>query len=113
MAALTATTPTNAGTASSGSSVASTDTISTAVMGRTGVYLEVLNANAGADSVTISDAGQTPSGNSLSGGTYSASVPAGTNRVFVIRREQAAPATGLVTITHSVTATVTYKLYPV
>jgi len=113
MAALSAITPTNAGATSAGAAVASSDTISTAVMGRVGAYLEVLNGNAGADSVTISDAGQTPSGNSLTGGTYSASVPAGTNKTFVLRREQANPTTGLVTITHSVTATVTYKLYPV
>lgn len=113
MAALSAITPTNAGALSSGAPVASSDTISTSVMGRNGAYLEVINGNAGADTVTVSDAGSTPSGNALTGGNYSASVAAGASRIFRIRREQANRTTGLVTITHSVTATVTYKLYPV
>jgi hypothetical protein len=113
MGALTATTPTNAGTTTSGAAVAASDTVSTAVMGRHGAYLEVINGNAGADSVTISDSGSTPSGNVLSGGTIAASVAAGASKVFWLKPGQAAPGTGLVTITHSVTATVTYKLYPV
>lgn len=113
MAALTAITPTNAGALSAGAAVAASDTISTAVMGRTGAYLEIINGNASPDSMTISDAGSTPSGNALTGGTYAGSVTNATSKIFFIRREQAAPATGLVTVTHSVTATVTYKLYPV
>jgi hypothetical protein len=113
MGALAATTPANAGTTTTGAAVAASDTVSTAVMGRRGAYLEVINGNASADSVTISDSGSTPSGNALTGGTISASVPAGTSKVFRLRPEQAAGSTGLVTITHSVTATVTYKLYPV
>jgi len=113
MAALTAITPTNAGAASAAAAVASTDTISTAVMGRVGAYLEVLNGNAGADTVTFTDHGLTPSGNGLASSTYSVSVPAGAARVIFLRREQAHPWTGLITVTHSVTATVTYKLYPV
>ena len=113
MAALAAVIPTNAGTVNPGAAVAASDTISTAVMGRIGAYLEILNGNASPDVMTISDAGSTPSGNALTGGTYAATVTNATNRVFFIRREQAAPATGLVTVTHSVTTTVTYKLYPV
>lgn len=113
MAALTATTPTNAGTVTSGAAVAASDTIARTVMGPKGVYLEILNGNAGADSMTISDAGTTPAGNALSGGTYAVSVPAGTNKVFHIKPDQVNPATLLVTVTHSVTATVSYKLYPV
>lgn len=113
MAALTAITPTNAGTLSAGAAVAATDTVSTAVMGRRGAYLEVINGNASPDSVTISDSGATPSGNALAGGTISASVANATSKVFRLRPEQANPATGLITVTHSVTATVTYKLYPI
>lgn len=113
MAALTATTPTNAGTVTAGAAVAASDTISTAVMGPKGAYLEVINGNASPDAVTISDAGATPAGNSLTGGTYAGTVTNATSKVFYIKREQAHPWTGLVTITHSVTATVTYKLYPV
>lgn len=113
MAALAATIPTNTGTLSPGAAVAASDTISTAVMGRIGCILEILNGNASPDVMTISDAGSTPSGNALASGTYPATVTNATNRAFIIRREQAAPATGLVTVTHSVTSTVTYKLYPV
>jgi hypothetical protein len=112
MAALSATVPTNAGTVVAGAAVASSDTIAAAVMGPKGCYLEILNGNASPDSMTISDAGSTPAGNPLTGGTFAATVTNATNKVFLIRPEQLNPATGLVTVTHSVTATVTYKLYP-
>jgi hypothetical protein len=113
VAALSAVTPTNAGTVNPGAAVAASDTIATSVMGRLGCYLEILNGNASPDVMAISDAGLTPSGNALTGGSYAATVTNATNRIFFIRREQAVASTGLVTITHSVTATVTYKLYPV
>jgi hypothetical protein len=113
MAALTATTPTNSGTAIAGAAVAASDTIARSICGSKGAYLEILNGNASSDSMTISDAGSTPAGNALSGGTISASVTNGTNKVFFIKNDQFNPSTNLVTITHSITATVTYKLYPV
>lgn len=112
MAALSATIPTNAGALSPGANVASTDTISVDVMGRNGCHLEILNGNASPDSMTISDAGLTPSGNALTGGTYAVSVTNATNKIFDIKRGQENPTTRLVTVTHSVTATVTYKLVP-
>lgn len=112
MAALTATTPANAGTVIAGAAVAASDTISLDVCGPKGAYLEIINGNASSDSVTITDAGLTPAGNALSGGTISASVTNGTNKIFYIRKEQF-NSSNLVTITHSITATVTYKLYPV
>lgn len=113
MAALTATIPTNAGTVSAGAAVASSDTIAAALLGKHGALLEIINGNASPDAVTISDAGATPAGNALSGGTIAASVTNATAKVFYIRREQVNPATQVVTVTHSVTPTVTYKLYPV
>lgn len=113
MGALSATTPTNSGATTSGAAVAASDTIARSVMGPKGVYLEILNGNAGADNVTISDHGATPAGNALTSNQITASVPAGTNKTFHIKPEQVNPATGLVTVTHSVTATVTYKMYPV
>ncbi len=113
MAALTAITPTRAGAASAGAAVAASDTIAAAVLGSKGAYLEILNGNASPDSMTISDAGVTPSGSPLTGGTYAATVTNATNKVFLINPQQADPATGLVTVTHSVTSTVTYKLYPI
>ena len=113
MAALSAITPTNAGATSVGAAVAASDTIARSIMGPKGVYLEILNGNAAVDNMTISDPGSTPSGNALTGGTYAVSVTNGTNKIFYIKPDQVNPATGLVTVTHSVTATVTYKLYPV
>jgi len=113
MAALTAITPTNAGALSPGAAVASSDTVSTAVMGRNGALLEIINGNAGVDNVAISDNGRTPAGNPLAAGSVTTAVAAGTSRVFRLRPEQAHPWNGLITITHSVTSTVTYKLYPI
>lgn len=113
MGALTATVPTRVGVATPGSPVAGSDTIAAALIGPKGVYLEILNGNAGVDNMTISDAGTTPAGSPLTGGSFSASVPAGTNKVFRIMPAQLDPTSKVVTITHSVTATVTYKLYPV
>lgn len=113
MAALVAVTPTNTGTLNPGAAVAASDTIDRAVMGAKGCYLEIINGNAAPDNVTISDAGLTPSGNALSGGTIGDTVTNGTSQVYLIRPDQVNPATNLVTVTHSVTATVTYKLYPV
>lgn len=111
MAALTAITPANLGTLSAGAAVAASDTISLAVMGQRGAYLEIINGNASPDSMTISDAGSSPAANPVT--TIAPSVTNATSKVFFIHREQAAAATGLVTVTHSVTTTVTYKLYPV
>ncbi len=112
MAALTATQPTAAGVATPGAAVAASDTISSTILGSRGAYLEILNGNAGADTMTISDAGSTPAGQPLVGGNYTVTVNATSNKVFYISPQQVNLTTGLVTVTHSVTATVTYKLYP-
>lgn len=111
MAALTATTPARTGTAVTGAAVAASDTIAQSVLGVNGCYLEILNGNAATDNMTISDDGQTPAGTSP--GTYAVSVTNATNKVFFISPKQVNPATQVVTITHSVTSTVTYKLYPI
>lgn len=110
MAALTATTPTRAGVVTSGSAVASSDTISSAVLGSRGALLEVINGNASPDSMTISDATVTTSG--AAAAALAPSVTNATSKVFKITPDMADPTTGLVTVTHSVTTTVTYKLYP-
>jgi hypothetical protein len=111
MAALSATIPSRTGVATPGAGVAASDTISSTLLGANGVWLEILNGNAATDNMTISDAGSTPAGNALSGGTYAASVTNATNKIFFISAKQA-DSSGNVTITHSVTSTVTYKLYP-
>jgi hypothetical protein len=110
MAALTATTPTRAGVVTSGSAVAASDTISAALLGARGVYLEVINGNASPDSVTISDATVTTSGALAT--ALAPSVTNATSKIFKITPDMADPTTQLVTVTHSVTSTVTYKLYP-
>lgn len=110
MAALTATTPTRAGVVTSGGAVAASDTIAGSILGTKGAYLEIINGNAASDSVTISDASVTPSG--AAAAALAPSVVNATSKVFLITPVMADPVTGLVTITHSVTSTVTYKLYP-
>jgi hypothetical protein len=111
MAALSATTPSHDGTVVAGAAVAASDTIARSVMGSLGCILEILNGNASPDSMTISDSGSTPAGTAPA--TYAASVTNATNKVFLIRPSQCNPSTDLVTVTHTVTATVTYKLYPI
>jgi hypothetical protein len=118
MAALNAITPVNGGVSSAGAAVAASDTVAQSVMGPNGAYLEIINGNASPDNVTISDSGTTPAGNALSvnggsaGAVVAATVPNGQSRVFRLTHAQVNPATNLITITHSVTSTVTYKLYP-
>lgn len=111
MAALTAIRPTVAGVASTGTAVSASDTIDQTTLGSRGALLEIINGNASADTVTIKDFGTTAAGNALASNQYTVSVAAGASTVILVRPSQVDPATGLVTITHSVTATVTYKLY--
>lgn len=113
MAALSAITPVVAGVASTGAAVAASDTIDQSILGARGAYLEIINGNASSDTVTIKDFGSTRAGNSLPSNQYTVSVTNGTSKVIWIKPEMVDPSTGLVTVTHSVTATVTYKLYPV
>jgi L-ascorbate metabolism protein UlaG (beta-lactamase superfamily) len=111
VAALSALTPTRTGTASAGAAVAASDTVSVNQLGVNGAWLEIINGNASTDNMTITDAGSTPAGNALSGGTYPVSVTNATSKIFYLSPKQADPVNGI-TITHSVTSTVTYKLYP-
>lgn len=111
MAALTATVPTTSGVATPGAAVSASDTIDAGTLGGNGVLLEILNAGGSPDTVTISDFGSTPAGNQLGSNQYTVSVAAGTNKVIVVRPSQVNPATGLVTVAHSFTTTVNYKLY--
>lgn len=113
MATLTATTPTRAGTASPGAPVAASDVIPAALLGSKGCILEILNGNAGTDTMTIADFGATPSGGQLPGNSYSPTLATATNKVFTILPSQGDPNNGgQVVVTHSVTSSVTYKLYP-
>lgn len=110
MGALAAITPTLLGTASTGAAVASSDTIAQALLGPRGAYLEIINGGASPDTVVISDSGLTPAGNSATAATDV--VAAGTSQIFYISPTQVNPSTLVITVTHSFTTTVTYKLYP-
>lgn len=110
MAALSATTPARTGTTVAGAAVAASDTIAKSILGSKGALLEIINGNASSDDVTISDASVTSTGAAAT--AVAATLTTGTNKIFKILPEQAAAGTGLVTVTHSVTSTVTYKLYP-
>lgn len=110
MAALVSTVPTRAGTVSAGAAVAASDQVDISQLGAVnGALLEINNGNASPDNMTISDAGATPAGTQP--GTYAATVANGAAKVFVLSPKQVDSA-GKITITHSVTSSVTYKLYP-
>jgi hypothetical protein len=102
--------PTRAGVLSTPGAVAASDTISRTLLGNRGVTLEIINGNAASDTVTVSDASTTAEG--APAAPISTPVTNGTTFAFRILPQQADPVTGQVTITHSVTATVTYRMYP-
>jgi len=111
VAALTAITPTVTGTVSTGAAVAASDTIDASLLGWRGGTLIIINASGSVDNVTLTDYGNTAAGNSLTSNTMpSVAVAAGTSKAFDVDPSQANPATGLVTVTHSNTTTVTYIL---
>lgn len=110
MAALNLTSPARTGTVTAGAAVGSSDTISRDKLGNRGVILEIINGNASPDTVTISDASVAGSGGPAA--AISVSVVNATNQTFRILPAQADNVTGQVTVTHSVTSTVTYKMYP-
>ena len=111
MAAITAFTPLTTGVVNAGAAVAASDTIAQSVLGSRGVFLEIINGGGSSDTVTIKDFGTTPAGNSLSSNQYTKAVANGTSQIFHIKPSQVDPSTGLVTIAHSFTTTVTYKMY--
>lgn len=115
MAALTAVTATSTGTLDPPASVAASDTVAQSVLGPKGALLSVINAGAGTDTITISDAGLTPAGNALASGAITglSVANAGVSKVFFLSPSQVNPATGLITITHSQPTGVTYQLYAV
>lgn len=110
MGALSATTPTRTGAVTSGAAVSASDTIAASLLGTNGAFLEIINGNASSDTVAISDASTTSTGAPATAG--GGSVTNGTSKVFKIYPQQADTSTGNVTVTHSVTSSVTYKLYP-
>ena len=87
--------------------VSASDTIT---MNAPYMILEVVNAGGSSDTVTVVDASRSPAGNL--GTSQTVSVPATTGRKRIrIPREAADPTTGLVTVTHSFTTSVTCGLF--
>lgn len=72
-----------------------------------GLILEVINGGASPDTVTVVDPGLTPAGSSAT--NPSQSVAAGTRREFLLG-PWFANSSGVITVTHSFTTTVTYNL---
>ena len=106
MALLTAQTIVKTGLTPSYGAVTASDTV-TADTDR--LFLHVTNAGGSPDTVTLVDAGTTPGGSAATNPTVS--VPATTgDRMIYIPQSFVNPATGLVTITHSFTTSVTCAL---
>lgn len=110
MALLTATVPTAAGVAWTPAAVAASDTISAANLGTLGAYLVVINGGGSSDTVTVSDASLTPAGNAATAGTNA--VANGTSEVMYISPRAVNLTTGVVTVSHSFTTSVTCVLLP-
>lgn len=110
MALLTATRPTAAGVAYTPAAVSSSDTISSSDLGSLGAYLIVINGGGSSDTVTVSDSGLTPAGNAATAGTND--VANGVTEVMYISPRAVNPSTGVVTVAHSFTTSVTYVLLP-
>ncbi|GIH07499.1 hypothetical protein Rhe02_55660 [Rhizocola hellebori] len=110
MGTYVATTPTRTGVVVTPGNVAATDVIPAALIGTKGCYLEIINGNASPDVMSISDASVTPSG--AAAASNAPTVTNGTSKMFKILPQQVDPNAQNVTVTHSVTSTVTYKLYP-
>jgi hypothetical protein len=72
-----------------------------------GLILEVINGGGSPDTVTVVDPGTTPAGSAAT--SPSQAVAAGTRREFRLG-PQFANSTGIITVTHSFTTSVTYNL---
>lgn len=111
MALLTAQGVVKTGLAPVYSAVNATDTI--AVANGVQTFLHVKNGNAGACTVTLVDNGKTPAGSSATNPTVSVPATTGDRMIGPISAALADPATGLVSVTYSVTPTVTAALITV
>lgn len=104
MALLTNVQPIGFGTLMVPAAVSASDTINADPRG---VILEVINGGASPDTVTVVDPGLTAAGSSAT--NPSASVAAGARREFFLG-PQFQNSSGIITVTHSFTTSVTYNL---
>lgn len=93
------------GTTPSYTAVSSSDTVTP----DTDLFIHVKNGGASPDTVTIVDASKTAGGSSATNPTMS--VPAGQERQFRIPAAFADSVTGLVTVNHSFTTSVTMGVF--
>jgi hypothetical protein len=109
MALLTVATVVAAGAAVSLTAVAASDTIATADVGTRGLIYEVSNAGGSTDTVTISDPGTTAAGNA--GVAATVAVAAGARKRMYIGPANVNQTTGVATVSHSFTTSVTAEAY--
>jgi hypothetical protein len=111
MTLLTAQTVVKAGITPTYSAVNSTDTI-TPVRGAS-LFLHVKNANASACTVTLVDSSVTPAGSAATNPTVTVPADTGDKMIGPLPHALAAAATGLISVTYSVTSSVTAALISV
>lgn len=110
MAALTAVSITTTGGTPAPTAVAASDTIAAGQFGSAGCILRVINAGGTVDNVTISDPTLTDLGNAGTPAAVTVPITTGIRMIF-IPLSAINPATGLATVNHSFTTTVTCELY--
>lgn len=111
MALLTPQVLSRAGLAPAYTAVQSSDTIAPVIGSM--LFLHVKNGNAAADTVTLVDAGTTPAGSAAANPTVTVPATTGDRMIGPLVASMASPTTGLITVNHSVTATVTCALVAV
>lgn len=109
MAELTPQQITKAGIAPSYAAVSASDTIRDP---SAGMFLQVKNASGTVDTVTLTDSGTTSGGSAATSPTITVPITTG-DRMIYIPPQFVAAATGLITVTHSQTASVTQALFRV
>lgn len=91
------------------SAVSASDTISADSIG---LFLHVKNTSGTADTVTLDDSGTTAGGSAATDPTVTVPITTGDKMIY-IPPQFVNPATGLVTVTHSQTTSVTCALFRV
>lgn len=74
------------------------------------VFLHVKNASGTQDTVTITDPGSTPAGSAATNPTVTVPITTG-DRLIALPLALASPSTGLVTVSHSQTTSVTCAVF--
>jgi Ca2+-binding RTX toxin-like protein len=108
LAALTAVSPSIAGVSPAPASVSASDTIDQSQFGSTGVDVRVINGGASPDTVTIVDPNTTVAGSAATSPTVS--VTNGTTKVIRVSRNFINSGTGVATLQHSFTTSVTCEV---